>query len=97
MELPTYIIAKTKNKPHVCPNWSWFGPIATQFKSILPPLMEHVWRNKKIVSKGWKFTLLPRWNEFGPKSEKNLKFTFLFCQSGFGLLEIDNRMYEGQW
>jgi hypothetical protein len=53
METPTYIIAKTK-KPHVHPNWSWLRHAT---KSILPLLMEQVWRNKKIVSKGWKFPL----------------------------------------
>jgi hypothetical protein len=84
METPTYIIAKTK-KPHVHPNWSWFGRAA---KSIFPLLMEQVWRNKKIVSKGWKFPLFLQRNEFGPKSEKYLKPAFLFCRSGFGLLML---------
>jgi hypothetical protein len=59
--------------------------------------MAQVWRNKKIVSKGWKFPLLPRWNKFGLRSEKYLKPTFLFHLNGFGLLENDQRMYEGQW
>jgi hypothetical protein len=59
--------------------------------------MEQVWRNKKIASKGWKFPLLLRWNDFGPRNKKYLKPTFLFHQSRFGLLENDKRMYEGQW
>jgi hypothetical protein len=59
--------------------------------------MEQVWKNKKIVSKGWKFPFLFRQNEFGRRSEKYLKHAFLFHWSGFGLLENDKRMYEGQW
>jgi hypothetical protein len=26
-----YYCQKPKNKPHVRPNWSWLGPIATEF------------------------------------------------------------------
>ncbi len=57
MEIPISIIAKTK-KPHVRPDWSWISHIAKKnSQSILPPLTKQVWRNKKIVSKGWKFPL----------------------------------------
>jgi hypothetical protein len=58
--------------------------------------MEPVQRNKKIVSKGWKFTL-PRRKEFRFRSEKYLKLAFLFYQTRFGLLENNKRMDEGQW
>jgi hypothetical protein len=57
--------------------------------------MEQVWQNKKIVSEGWKFTLLRR-NEFGPTSGKRLNLALLFRHNGFGLLENGKRMYEGQ-
>jgi hypothetical protein len=78
MEIPICIIAKTKNLD-VRPNLSWLGLVAkNNSQSNLPPLMEQVWRNKKIVSKGWKFPLLPRQDKFGPKSEKYLKLTFFF-------------------
>jgi hypothetical protein len=57
--------------------------------------MEQVWRNKKIVSKGWKSPFFLQQNEFGLRNEKYLKPTFFSRQSGFGLLDNDKRMYEG--
>jgi hypothetical protein len=59
--------------------------------------VEQVWRDKKIVSKGWKFSLLPQWNKFGFRSGKHLKPALLFGHSGFGRLENDKRKYEGRW
>jgi hypothetical protein len=59
--------------------------------------VEQVWRDKKIVSKGWKSILLLRRNKFGFRSGKHLKPALLFRHSGFGLLENDKRKYEGQW
>jgi len=53
------------------PNGVGLDLLPKNSKSILPPLMEQVWNNKKIGSKGWKLPLLPRWNEFRPKGGKN--------------------------
>jgi hypothetical protein len=71
--------------------WTYIHPIPNApFFFFFFFLMEQVQRNKKIVSKGWKFTLLWQ-NEFGPKGEKYLKLAFLFYQTKFGLLENNKR------
>jgi hypothetical protein len=68
-------LCQNKNKPHVRPNWSWFGLVTTQYQ-IQPS------------------SLGGTSSDF--RSGKQLNLALLFRHSGFGLLENDKRMYEGQ-